>query len=269
VTKMRSMPTPYSTLLASSTTLGDELDLAIPDDWMQGRSVFGGLQAALAVRAMRGHVDAALPLRTLQVTFVAPVAGTLRARATVLRRGGSATHVEARVSGTDGVLAAIVIGVFGVARRSAIAVMPVREDVEAVKPAQLAYTPGVVPAFIQHFTARWLRGALPFSGAKETSHVIELGMHDEGAASEAHVIAIADFTPPLALTFLKAPANGSTVTWMLELLADGFERFGLTGWRIDAELAAARDGYTNQALTVWAPDGTPIAFGRQSMLVFG
>ena len=59
-----------SALLATTTP---ELALAIPDDWAQGRSVFGGLQAAFAVRAMR-TLEPAAPLRSLQVTFVAPIA---------------------------------------------------------------------------------------------------------------------------------------------------------------------------------------------------
>jgi hypothetical protein len=38
---------------------------------------------------------------------------------------------------------------------------------------------------------------------------------------------------------------------------------------VDAELVAARDGYTSQSVMLWAPDGTPVAISRQSMLVFG
>ena len=52
----------------------------VPEDWMQGRSIFGGLQSALALRAMRGLVPAELPLRILQTTFIAPVAGSLTSR---------------------------------------------------------------------------------------------------------------------------------------------------------------------------------------------
>ena len=46
---------------------------AIPEDWAQGRTTFGGLQVALMVRAMRGVLgaQAALPLRSVQTTFVA------------------------------------------------------------------------------------------------------------------------------------------------------------------------------------------------------
>ncbi len=124
----------------------------------------------------------------------------------------------------------------------------------------------MMPAFIQHFTARWLRGRMGFSGTDQ-HHVVEIDLHDDAPATEDHAIAMADFIPPLALTMLPKPANGSTTTWMLELLADSFP--APTNWRIDAELMGARAGYTNQSLVLWGPDGSPLALGRQSMIVFG
>jgi acyl-CoA thioesterase len=234
---------------------------------MQGRSTFGGLQAAFAVRAMRTQVDAAIPLRSLQATFVGPVAGRMQVQAMVLRTGANTMHVEARVSGKDG-LAMIAIAVFGKARSSAVSITPVQPAVERPsKPMEMPYIPGLAPAFLQHFKARWLRGSLPLMGGTDQQHVIEIDLHDDAPGSEAQTIAMADYIPPLALSFLRKPANGSTVTWMLELLADRFP--APTNWRLDAELMAARDGYTNQSLVLWAPDGTPLALGRQSMIVFG
>src|SRR4051794_23479874 len=104
----------FSQVLASAQGDAHELTLNVPSDWMQGRSVFGGLQAAFALRAMRVLVPDA-PLRTLQTTFIAPVAASMRVRARILRQGKNATHVEARI-GDDTATQAIVIGVFGIAR---------------------------------------------------------------------------------------------------------------------------------------------------------
>lgn len=261
------MATMFSDLLASAT-VDNGLRIDVPNDWAQGRSVFGGLQGALAVRAMRSDVPTT-PLRTLQVTFIAPVAGTLHARTSVLRAGTSATHVEARIFGADGALATVAVGVFGRARQSAVAVVP-RPPVEvAATGIEMPRMSGIGPAFLEHFTARWLRGAFPASGTTETRHLIEVGLIDSVVtATEYHAIAIADFVPPLALAMLKTLANGSTLTWMLELVTDRFDT-SLTGWRVDGELIAARDGYTNQSVMLWAPDGTPAALSRQSMAVFG
>ena len=228
----------FSKLLGGAVTTDHMSTLDVPPDWMQGRSVFGGLQAALAVRAMR--TLATTPLRTLQATFIGPIAGRMTASATVLRAGGNAVHVEARIHGEDGVLATLAVGVFGKPRASAVAVTPVQPEVQPGQPVELRFD-GVVPSFIQHFRARWLRGSLPFTGGGDQSHVIEVGLRDDARASEAHVIALADFVPPLGLSYLRAPANGSTLTWMLEFLTETFDH-GLTGWRVDADLLAARDG---------------------------
>ena len=262
------MSTSFSHLMQRAKRGLGEVELDVPSDWMQGRSAFGGLQVVVALDAMRTCVPGTV-LRTLQATFVAPVPeGVVHARARVLRQGKNATHVEARLVAGDETLA-VVTGVFGQPRSSKAAHMPRRPRIDAEQALELTYVPGLFPSFTQHFDARWLRGALPFSGQPNPEQVVEVGMKDEGPATEGHVVAIADFIPPVALAYLDAPAPGSTLTWMLEFLCDDVHRFPLAGWRVDAELIAARDGYTNQAVTVWAPDGTVAALSRQCMLVFG
>ena len=69
----------------------------VPSDWLQGRTAFGGMQAAIAVRAMREALPAdvrSLPLRAAQTTFIGPVPGRveIHAQAVVLRVGRSTCH---------------------------------------------------------------------------------------------------------------------------------------------------------------------------------
>jgi hypothetical protein len=94
-------------------------------------------------------------------------------------------------------------------------------------------------------------------------------MRDFGLASEYHVLAIADFLPPIAFSLLPRPVTGGSMTWMLELITDQLGGLSLEGWRLDAELVAGRDGYTSQSVMVWGPEGRPIALSHQSMFVFG
>jgi len=261
------MPTSFAKLIQSVTRTPGEATLDVPEDWMQGRSAFGGLQAALLLAAMRTRVPE-VPLRTMQATFLAPVAaGRVTARAQVLRSGKSATQVEARLVDGDATVA-LAVGVFGLARPSGVAVLPVQPAAPSEPKAVLRQGPGVA-AFAQHFHARWLRGLPPFTGDKGTEHVLEVDVIDEGPTTEAHVLALADFIPPIAISHLTSPAPGSTLTWMVEMLVDRFDGFALDRWRVDATLAAARDGYTSQSLVLWAPGGQPVALGRQSMVVFG
>ena len=84
----------FSEAMQTVTRRGDGWQATVSEDWLQGRSAFGGLQAALALRAMRERVPVDMPLRSLQVTFIAPVpAGPVSIRAQRLRAGRSAIQV--------------------------------------------------------------------------------------------------------------------------------------------------------------------------------
>ena len=256
-----------SQLLSQAEVHEGALVVEVPGDWMQGRSVFGGLQAALALRAMRGLLPQA-PLRTLQVTFVAPTSGTLSVRAKVLRAGKNATHVEARIGDGDATQA-VVIGVFGTPRSSEVARLPRALAIDASKPPLYERGFGGGPSFTAHFQVRWHLGERPFSGAGASTQVLDVALDDDGPMSEAQLLAIADFMPPIAFSVLSTPVAGSTLTWMLELLIDRFDLLPTSGLRIEAEMIAARDGYTNQAVRLFGPAGEPVALSHQTMLVFG
>lgn len=259
----------FSEVMATVARDGEHWTAEFGEDWLQGRSAFGGLQAALVIRAMRELVPATMPLRTVQVTFLAPVpAGRVDIQAKLLREGKNTLQLEGRIIDGDQTLC-LVIAIFGVARASVVRILPQRPPVDAsADAAVLPFVPGLTPAFTQHFTARWLRGDLPYSGGRETTSSIELTLKDDGPVNEAQIIAFADFIPPLALSLLSKPAPGSSLTWMLELLTDKRD-MPCEGWRVDAQLDAAIDGYTSQGIVLWGPGGEPVALGRQSMVVFG
>jgi acyl-CoA thioesterase len=265
---MGNKPTPLSSLLrrARSSEPGRSV-LAVPEDWMQGRSVFGGLQIAHVLQTMRSLVPRT-PLRTLQATFFSPVAGELTAEALILRTGKNTVHVQGRLV-DGGATAALVVGVFGAGRPSVVTVAPERPAVPPSDAPKLPFLPGITPIFMQHFEARWLQGSPPFAGdTGSRAMVVDLTLLDEGPATEEHLAVIADFVPPVALSHLTSPTPGSTLTWMLEIIGPGLAS-SLRGWRVDAELVAATEGYTSQSSMIWGPDGRLAATSHQSMLVFG
>jgi acyl-coenzyme A thioesterase PaaI-like protein len=261
-------PTPLSTLLSRTTARDGVLTLEVPDDWLQGRTLFGGMQAIVGLAAMRSLAPEA-PLRSLQVTFLAPVpGGSVTARASILRSGKSATHVEARIVDGEKTLC-LMVGVFGLARTSAVSLRPSQAAVTSSKAIEPTTLLAVPPAFTQHFNARWVVGAPPWSGSSQAENVIELAMRDRGNATEYHAVAMADFIPPIALSFLTTPVPAASLNWMLELLVEDVGSLPLEGWRLDVQMAAAHNGYVNQSLTLWGPGGVPVALGRQTMVVFG
>ncbi|HVW30257.1 MAG TPA: thioesterase family protein [Polyangiaceae bacterium] len=259
----------FSEILASMAQDGETWHAEVSDSWLQGRSIFGGLQAALLLRTMRSSLPAPAPLRVFQTTFVAPVpAGRVRARARVLRVGKSATQIEARlVDGGDTL--ALAVGIFGAARSSKVHVMPKRPHEPRGESFEIPFIEGLTPRFLQHFHMRWLEGSPLYTGDPTTTAVIAVGLKDSGTATEEHVLAIADAPPPLALSFLTAPAPGSSMSWTLEMLTESVNALPLRDYRLDAELVAANGGYTSQSVTIWSPRGEPIALSRQSMVVFG
>jgi len=262
-----SEATPYSALLSRIESGPGQARVTVPEDWLQGRTLFGGLQAAIALRAMRTLVSGT-PLRSLQTTFIGPVpGGRVEARARVLRTGKSTTHVEARIVNGEETLA-LVVGVFGSARESAVKIVAEQPAVDASRAIEMKYIAGAMPAFTQHFKARWVKGGPPYTGATERDNVIELGMRDAGPIGEYHVVAMADFIPPIALSFLTERAPAASLTWMLEILVDNVSAFAPDGWRMDAHVMAGRDGYTHQSLELWGPNGALVALGRQTMVVF-
>ena len=258
----------FSEVLQSLERDGGEVCLTVPPDWMQGRAVFGGLQGVLLLEAMRGLVPD-LPARAMQVTFVAPPSGTrLVARASVLRQGKSATHVESRLLDGDQVLA-VATGVFGAGRASCVEKVLQMSPVHCETPRHFKYFPGISPTFLQHFEARWLQGGMPFTGPAEPSIVVEVDMPGETLSTEAHVLAMADFVPPVALSWLRVPAPGSSMTWMLEFLTNNLAGMPMQNWRVDAEMVAAKEGYTSQSVMLWGPEGQPLVLSRQNMVIFG
>src|SRR5260221_10334286 len=88
---MEQTTTPFSVLLSRIQAGEGASMLDVPDDWLQGRTLFGGLQAVGGLAAVRSLAPDGPP-RSLQGALPAPLArGGVEARAPILPRGQSAT----------------------------------------------------------------------------------------------------------------------------------------------------------------------------------
>lgn len=240
-------------------------------DWMQGRTVFGGLQVALAVRSMRGLLDRDLPLRSLQATFVAPLPeGRVDLQAGVLRRGKSATHVQCSLLLADGSVACVIVAIFGSARTSSFRREITRPDV-GIEPGGLRdmpYVPGTSPAFLQHMQVRWARGGLPYTGYHEPRTLIYARVREPDCTPEEALVALADVIPSPAISMLRRPAPASSLNWTLELLGDP-GTFDVTDWSlIDTEVRAGVDGYLSQTSVLWGSTGHAFSVSHQTVGIF-
>lgn len=260
----------FSEILSTLRAEGEHWCAEAPASWGQGRTLFGGLQAALLVAAMRKLLPADIPLRSLQTTFVGPVApGLVRIAVQVLRQGKSAIHVQAHTFGDEGI-GCTAIAVFGRARPSTLLIEPVYPEVERSPEESRTqrFVEGFSPPFIHFVEQRWARGKMPYCGGDEARTQIYVRYPGE-IVTEALLIAIADTIPSPAVSLLKTFAVASSMSWTLEFLVDDIASLPNGHWLMDAEATAARDGYIYQTATLWSPDRRAVALSRQSAVVFG
>ena len=66
----------------------DTLQIEVPEQWGQGRAVFGGMASALALAHLLTELPTKIPLRSVSVSFVAPLnAGPAVVSRRILRQG--------------------------------------------------------------------------------------------------------------------------------------------------------------------------------------
>ncbi len=244
----------------------------VGEDWTQGRTLFGGLQAMLALEAMLLLQPDAPALWSLQTTFIAPVPpGAVHGEVKILRSGRSATQMEARLM-VNGESACIVVAIFGASRTSAVTiapqqVVPPSQDIGST--AELPFIANITPNFTQHYAYHWAAGGLPFSGSTSSETRIHVRQRDAGMLSALHVVALGDAIPSPALSLLDKPAPASSLSWSFEFVRHLPPIASTEWWRIDARIIAASDGYASQDAGLYGPDGGLVAVSRQVVALFG
>jgi len=272
--------TPLSTLLAGRRQAGERISFEVPDDWLQGRTSFGGLVSVFAVQAMRDAAGADWPdgvaLRALQTNFIAPVeAGPVELQVQLLRAGRNLRQLQARVL-QRGETAALAVGVFGGARQTKVPPHAPQRPAPARTPEQIApltFLPGVWPEFTRHLDMRWCTGTPPFSGRADTwDGSIHLRLLDADAATlppELLTVLLADASPTPALSQFDRPVPASSVSWALELCPLVSQETQDGWWRADTRALAAAGGYVNQQSMLWSPGGSLAALAYQVVTVYG
>jgi acyl-CoA thioesterase len=259
-------------ILASTEYKSDVYCATAGEDWLQGRTLFGGLIAALAGVAMRKHIPAERLLRALQIVYVGPNApGTVEFEPKILRAGKAVTLASCAVR-SAGEVTATVTATYGIARESVLNIAP-QATTLAVSPDQVpdvANRPSHL-GFVQHYQQRWARGAFPFSRAHDSRMSVYLLYCDETVQkiTATHALALMDAIPTPALALMDKPGPASTLSWTLEILDHRFDFATDQWWRLDAEVDAARDGYVVHSGHVVNPAGQIAAISRQVVVVYG
>lgn len=261
--------TSFSRLLDALHPQDEGFGATLPTDWLQGRTAYGGLSAALCLAAMHRQHAALPPLRSAQFCFVGPATGALNIQAEILRRGKSTVLADVNLFGEDGLATRSTL-CFGAGRASAHdhMVLPV-PDVAGPDACPEFYTWPERPNFMNHFTGRLAAGARPRTPGAAPTMTVWLRHRDDGDDSDpVRLLALADALPPAAMTMSTERIMISTMTWSVDMLTAA-PATPSGWWLVQAEAEMSRDGYSAQSTKIWNSDGTPILLARQNVAIFG
>ncbi|GGY24896.1 thioesterase family protein [Paludibacterium paludis] len=259
--------TPFSSVMTLDA-VADGFAAHVPGDWLQGRTTYGGLSAALCVEAAGRAFGGLPPLRSAQFAFAGPASGGLRIETRVLRQGKSSVFAGVDLFGEEG-LATRALLCFAAERESALAyenlAPPAVPGPEVCSPILAG---GPVPAFMRHFDFRQAGGHAPVSGSAEPHYMFWIRHRDDPvAATPAACLALADAAPPTAMAMFNAFAPVSTMTWTVDFAGELFAG-GLEWCLLESRAERVRGGYSRQSTRIWRADGTPLLLASQCVAVF-
>jgi len=257
----------FAELLRGAEPRENGFAVTIPEDWHQGRTAYGGFSSALAFSAALQVGEGLPPLRSAQLSMIAPLYGEVEVSARIVRRGRNATWMAAEIlrDGEVGFTASFVfMGPVDSAlhlndRAAPDGLIPVGEARPFVNERG--------PAFLRnHFDVRF---ALPRDGQRRPEMCWWVRARaGAGLNPMADLLLCADGLPPGVMSLLTPATPVSTMQWQTNLLTpeprtrDGW-------WLLRSTGDYAENGCSSQRMAIWNADGEPVLAGMQSIAVFG
>ncbi len=260
--------TPFSTLLDQFEHVGEAHHCDVPADWRQGRTLYGGISAALCLEAVMRDYPDVQPLRSAQIAFVGPATEAATLRTTLLRRGRSATFVACDLICDDAV-ATRALFCFGSNREAAPVIKaPSPPSLPPPDVCDAFFDSSRRPVFAQHFDMRLASGPRPLTAAREADLFFWAKHVDPGAPANAvALLALADAAPPAAMSLLSSVKAISSMTWTIDILDP--DQLARSGWWLCRSMSETNgDGYSAQSMAIWTESGAPVALGRQTVAIF-
>jgi acyl-CoA thioesterase len=235
-----------------------------PAAWSQGRTLYGGMTAALCFEAAR-RAAPEMPLRSAQILFAGPAGGTLTLRPRLLRAGRSSAAMAVECAGEAGEVAVATFA-FGSDRGSKV-------DHGAPSRPLPSRAPGDCPVFIERtggfherFELRLAEGSALLNGGAPEFTVWVRFREPPGVDPTTALLALADALPPAAMARFPERAPISTIAWSVDFLK---QAGAVDGWfLLRSASEQTRAGYSTQAMDLWDAQGCHLAIGRQSVAIF-
>lgn len=244
----------------------------VPSSWMQGRTSFGGIPAAVGLRAIRAVVaDPSRAPRSVHTSFFGPLGPEpARVTAQVIRAGRYLTHARAEIHQGDE-LRAQVMATLAADRESGVVVegppMPERKGPEGL--VDMPHLEGVAPTFTQYFAFRWTDGGMPFTGSSEA----RLGgwcrhRTEPGPDPFVAILGLLDAWPSPFVSMFPRPAPASSVTWTTNFF-EVPDALDPEAWCwFGSEGLAARSGHAGMRGALYGPKGRLLAAVEQLVALF-
>ena len=243
------------------------IDLPDAENWMQGRTLYGGASALIAyTHAIRAFTDLP-PLRAAQVGFVAPVGGRVELQAEIVRQGRSVTQLRSELY-QDGALALTAFFLFAEPRKPN-ALYPTRKPSDFPPPAEESedVMSDKGPNFLRNNFE--IRRAQNVSGPGEpvVRRWARLKNREE-LDPISELIWLGDVLPPGAMRAMQRQGPISSINWSFNLLETNPQTED--GWWVSENASQhANNGYSSERLRLWNSEGQQVIDGLQSVAIFG
>ncbi len=241
--------------------------LAHADNWMQGRTLYGGASALVAyTMATRAFADLP-PLRAGQIGFVAPVGEEVELTAEIVRQGRNVTQVRSEIH-SYGKLALTAFWLFAAAREAnAVRAADAPDDWPGGPEDSAPAMTGQAPAFIQNnFDVRYGQSKNADHGATIRRWARLTEDHDLDPVSK--LVLMGDVMPPGAVRIMERPGPISSINWSFNVLDP--ETRSENGWYLAENSSRHADvGYSSERLRMWDAAGKQVLEGLQCVAVFG
>ena len=261
-------PTTLDQLAGSAERRGDLWSYHIGSDWMQGRTSYGGISAALSLDAALRDQPGDAPLRTAQVSFVGPVGGECEVSTRLLRQSKSSRFVATDLSSESG-YGTNALFTFMNPRESHVD----HERIEAPTvrdPDALQSVPDhpARPSFTRKFDMRPNEGR-GFGHGQDTAELVTWVRWVDAPHGDPHIalLALADALPPAAMRVFHQFGPISSSTWVQHFLTDHPETED-GWWLLVSQSRYIRRGFSAQSMYIWNSRRELVSVGGQGVAVY-
>ena len=233
--------------------------------------MYGGLTAALLLRAIERELQEGQRVARLTTAFCAPLLpGPVEIEVTVVRGGRNVSVLQARLRGVgpDGQprVAATAMATAARIRPHPIAVVPPRIDMPSVDSVLDGPEEHYLPAFAERFSFRQCVGPRPFSGEGPARVGGWCRLNEDGALEAPAIAAILDAWPPAAAGLSEGPCPVASLEMTVAFETD-VPVPARTWLYYEARSERAVGGLADELATLHLPDGTRIASAQQLIVL--